>query len=394
MTADIQAVPFYLDSLVSRSPGGSAPVTDFAAGADIELAWDSNGTAFTLYAAKDARPLYTGAATSFVVKGGRTKSTTFVLVASVTGGPSTGSPFPGFQEITLTDALTVTISDPALTPSAVTAGTLTVSGATNLAAATAASVQVSGTLQASGLATLSGGVKTGPLSVSGGASLQGGATLDTATVTGAFAAANANLANVTASTLAVTNAVSMFNPQPIAAGGHTSTTDGIVIGACNWPDNGSAKCTGVVWGWTAVSGYVCGTGGNTVAWADGSGSAMCGVGGSFALPVKAGVEFKLGANLAGDIQAPTQFTWIPFGTNAKLTAASDEQLAAAGFAEPDFAPPSPPEPFDPDWAIAEIVSVFNEYAGVGITDEEEQRLTSALQVLATHDQSLTYVPTD
>ncbi len=392
---DIQTTPFYLESLVSRVPGSTAPVTEFAAGQDIELAWDSNGTTFSLYAAKDPAPLYTGSGTSFVVKGGLTDATTFILVASVTGGTETGSPYPGFQEITLIDALTVGVSDPTITPASVTAGALTVTGASTLQNVTATgSAQVGGTLSVTGTSTLSGGATVAGLTVNGATNLTGGATIDTATVSGALSAGSASLGNTSASTLSVSSSVSMFNPKGISPGQYTASTDGLVVGSVAWNSDVGNKCSAVAYGWASGVGTVYATGGNDVMWTNGDDSWMWMVGGSFVLPVSAGAPFTLGVYQVNgaDQAAPTGFSWVPFGTNASLTQISEEAASAAGFVTPQFPEPSPPQAFDPDFAISEIIDIFGEVSGSPLSQQKKDRLNGALQVLATHDASHTWVP--
>lgn len=393
-TTDIQTSPFYLESLVSTVPGSTVPVTEFAAGEDIELSWDSNGTAFALYAAKDPQPLYAGRATSFVLKGGRTTATTFVLVASVTGGSESGAPYPGFQKITLTDALTVGISDPVITPSSVVAGTLSVTGTAALRDVTATAAQIGGTLSVTGAATLSGGATIGGLTVNGASTLSGGVTIDTATVGGALNAGSASLGNATASTLSVANSVAMLSPRGIAAGQYTASTDGLVVGTVGWPGDPGKKCSAVAYGWSSGVGNVYATGGNDVMWTDGSNSWMWMVGGSFVLPVAAGTPFSIGVYQVkdGDVAAPTSFSWVPFGTNASLTEITEDAATAAGFVAPRIPEPAPPEPFDPDFAITEVVDIFGEVSGEPLSGEERDRLTAALGVLATRDAARTWVP--
>jgi hypothetical protein len=383
---DIPATPFYLNSFVATVPGSKTPVTEFASGQDIALTWDSSGTAFTVYAAKDAAPLYSGPDQTFVVKGGRTKATTFVLVASVTGGVDSGSPYPGFETITLTDALTVEITNPALTPASVTAGTLSVTGSTALHDVTAASAQVGGPLTVSGAATLNGGATVSGLTVDGASTLSGGVRADSASVLGALTAGSAVLGDTAATTLSVANWVTMLNPKGIGAGSYTPSSDGLVVGTVGWPSNSGQKCSAVAYGWTSRVGNVFATGGNDVMWTNGSSFWMWMVGGSFVLPVTKGAAFTLGVYQVNgnDVAAPVSFAWVPFGTSAALAEASDEELAAAGYSGPFVPEPTPPEPFDPDFAISEIVGVLGDALGEPLDPADGERLTTALHALATH----------
>lgn len=393
---DIPTAPFYLQGVVATKPGESTPLTEFPSGADIQLAWDSNGTSFTLYAAKDAQPLYSGPDKTFLVKGGRTRATTFVLVASVTGGPGSGSPYPGFETITLTDALTVEITDPTITPASVTAGQLVVNGASTLQGVTADSAQIGGTLNVSGAATLSGGATvTGGLTVNGATTLQGGTTADSVKVNGALTSGSASLGDTTAASLTVSDWVAMMNPKGIAAGGYTASTDGLVVGTVGYPTDAGKKCSAVAWGWTSAVGNVYATGGNDVMWTNGDSYWMWIVGNSFVLPVRRAAAFTIGVTQVNgnDVAAPTSFAWVPFGTNAQLTEIDESALAAAGFPGPTLPPTAPPAPFDPDFAISEVVDVLGEALGEPLGTLERDRLTAALQVLATHDPAFTYRPT-
>jgi hypothetical protein len=386
MTADTDIAPFFLQNFVSTVPGTTPPVTEFPSGADIALSWDSNGTAFTVYAAKDGTPVYSGNETSCVVSGGRTSATTFVLVASVSGGAGSGAPYPGFETINLVDALTVTISNPTLTPAAVTAGSLAVTGASVLADATLASATVGGTLDVSGAATLSGGAAVNGLSVTGGATLAGGATLDSATVSGPLTAATTNLGNASAATLAVSSWVSMLSPRGLAPGNYSASSDGLVVGSVGYPSDAGKKCSAIAYGWSAATGYLYATGGNDVMWTNGDSSWMWIVGNTFVLPVSRGAAFQVGVMQVNgaDLPAPTSFAWVPFGTNAQVTSIDDDAAAAAGAAPPSLPEPVPPTPFEPDLAIGEILDVLAEVVGAPIAGPEADRLAAAVRALATH----------
>jgi hypothetical protein len=387
MSTDAAVTPFVLQNFVATVPGTTAPVTEFAAGADIALSWQSNGTAFTLYAAKDATPLYSGTDTSFVVRGGRTSATTFVLVASVSGGPDSGAPYPGFETISLVDALTVTISNPTLTPAAVTAGTLAVTGATTLQEVTTAAATVGGTLNVNGAATLSGGASmTNGLTVSGSTTLSGGASMDSASVAAQLSAGSASLGAATASSLSVSNWVAMMNPKGIGQGSYTPGTDGLVVGTVGYPSDAGKKCAAVAYGWTAATGYLYATGGNDVMWTNGDSSWMWIVGNSFVLPVTMGNAFQIGVMQVGgaDVAAPTSFAWVPFGTSAQLTALTEAEAATAGAVAPAMPEPVPPVPYEPDFAITEVLDVLAEVAGGPLPESDAERLSSALRGLVTH----------
>lgn len=386
MTADTDIAPFYLRSFVSTLPGTTVPITEFAGGADIALSWDSNGTAFSVYAAKEATPVYSGTASSCVVSGGRTSATTFVLVASVTGGPASGAPYPGFETITLVDALTVTIGNPTLTPAAVTAGTLTVTGSSTLADASIADAVVGGTLGVSGATTLAGGAAVTGLTVTGAATVSGGATLDNATVSGQLTAASTSLGNAVATNLSVSSSVSMMNPRGLGPGNYSASSDGLVVGTVGYPSDAGKKCSAVAYGWSAATNYLYATGGNDVMWTNGDSSWMWVVGNTFVLPVSRGAAFQVGVMQVNgaDLPAPTSFAWVPFGTDAQVTALEHDAAAAAGAAPPSLPEPVPPTPVEPDRAIGEILEVLAEAIGAPIPGTEADRLAAAVRSLATH----------
>jgi hypothetical protein len=386
-TTDIPTTPFYLRSFVATVPGFTTPVTEFSSGQDIQLSWESSGTAFTVYAAKDSAPLYSGADKTFIVKGGRTKATTFILVASVTGGPDSGVPYPDFETITLTDALTIEITNPTLTPASVTAGTLLVTGNSTLQSVTSTSAQVTGPLTVSAAATLSGGATVSGLTVDGTTTLSGGVRADSAAITGALTAGSSALGDASAASLSVANWVTMLNPKGIGAGSYTPSSDGLVVGTVGWPGNAGQKCSAVAYGWTARIGNVYATGGNDVMWTNGSTFWMWMVGGSFVLPVSRGAPFTIGVYQVNgaDVAAPVSFAWVPFGTSAALAEASDEELAASGYSGLHVPmPATEPAPFDPDFAISEIIGVLGDAMDEPLDPGDSDRLTTALRDLVYH----------
>ncbi|HEY0172603.1 MAG TPA: tail fiber domain-containing protein [Pyrinomonadaceae bacterium] len=137
---------FYLTNFVATAAGSpTVPATEFADGADINFAWESSGTFYQLFEKNQPKPVYAGTQTAFTLKGGVKTDTTFVLVAMVSGDPGGDKPQSGYQPIYIYDALTVTVSNPALAPSALNVsghagvGTL---GVTGLAELTNADVRV------------------------------------------------------------------------------------------------------------------------------------------------------------------------------------------------------------------------------------------------------------
>jgi hypothetical protein len=165
---------FYLTNLVATTPDSpTAPCTDFANGAPIRLAWESNGTYFQLFVKGQTAPIYAGTATTFTLSGGISRGTTFVLAASMTGSPGQDIPQGGYQPIYLYDSLAVSVSNPVLTPTSVdVSGSLGVAGASTLNGAT-----VNGTLTGTGSASLNNLVASGGFRAYGRVSLLSAPTL-------------------------------------------------------------------------------------------------------------------------------------------------------------------------------------------------------------------------
>ncbi|HEX8832406.1 MAG TPA: hypothetical protein VF705_14625, partial [Longimicrobium sp.] len=172
-----KALPsFYLDNVVAvpatcdqctQQPSGI-----YTNGQAFRLQWESNGTWFQVIQGQQV--IYSGPDLSFTLANGVALDTTFVLVASVDGGPASGTPNPGFQSIFLYEPVTVTITNPDLTPRSVVAAN-DVKAATLEATgqASAGSLVVSGASALNGGATIGGGV-----TISGGATINNGATIN------------------------------------------------------------------------------------------------------------------------------------------------------------------------------------------------------------------------
>jgi hypothetical protein len=383
----IDVPAFYLNSFTACAPGSVNPVTEFANGADIQLNWRSNGTSFTVYAAHDGQPVYQGTAPTCTVAGGRTRTTTFIVAASVTGGPASGTPNPDFETISLYDALTVTIKNPDETPAALTAGTLTVSGQSQLRGDATLGNATAGTMTVTGNAALNGGATATGLSVSGATSLAA-TTLTTATVNGSLGVTGpATLAAATVGTLTVTGSVAMMAPRTVNPGTwYVSSSDGILVGAVWYPSDAGKKCSALINGYADGIGWVWATGGNTVVHQNTWGSTMWSNANTFAIPVRKGTSFTGNVNqLPGrEVDAPTGFWWVPFGRSASLAEMSVAEATALGLELPELPEPETPTDYDPSTAIAEIVDVIKELAGGAIPDPAERELTVALRSLVMH----------
>jgi hypothetical protein len=170
---------FYVQNLVAVAPTApTVPATEFALGAPILLEWEGNGTWYELYRKGISMPVYAGTATSCEIADGLLTDTTFVLVASSTGNPAHDSPSTGYETIVLYETLTLTVSNPALTPTSVKAsGDVTAGGALGVseAATIGKTLDVTGALSAESVST--GPVAGNSLSISGHASIGDGVTV-------------------------------------------------------------------------------------------------------------------------------------------------------------------------------------------------------------------------
>ncbi|MGZ9063474.1 MAG: hypothetical protein ACXW2K_16430 [Allosphingosinicella sp.] len=108
---------FYLDNFIATVAGTPAvPATEFANGAAnrIVFSWAGNGTGYTLFAGMPATQIYTGQAKTFTLPAGASVDTTYTLQAEQVSG---GAP-PEF----LYRSLTLTVSNPDLTPNSAVVG--------------------------------------------------------------------------------------------------------------------------------------------------------------------------------------------------------------------------------------------------------------------------------
>ena len=308
---------FYLTNFIATNPNTpTVPVTDFPNGTQIFFEWGSNGTFFQLFAKGTSAPIYAGTSTNFTLAAGIARDTTFVLVASVTGNPSGDSGSGGYTPIYLYDALTITVSNPDLTPKSVTAGTLAVSGnstltgtlavtgATTLAAAQAASLNVSGASALTGATTLGG-----TLAVSGSTTLAATTINQGATINNGLLV-NGSLQGLGGQVVLFQAAVA------IATGNYGSVgTDGLVIGMCGSPSDVTQHSVGWIYGASgAVS--VQAIGGNTCTTDSSWNKYQTSNKGTFVLPVQKGNGFNISIQQSDKNQtaAPTAFYWCPFGT--------------------------------------------------------------------------------
>ncbi len=310
---------FYLNNLVATATGSpTVPRTEFANGATINFAWESNGTWFQLFQKGMTIPIYAGLQTSTSIPNGAATDTTYFLVASMTGDPDQDQ--AGFDTIYLYDSLSVTISNPDLTPRTVTAagtiaaggglsvtGNASVSGTATLGsalvgnslnvtgAASLAGTTVNGPFQATGNSTLSATTINGAVSLLAGATVRGGVNLQAATVA------------------AMGGAISVAAP-----GSYTAKTDGLLVGRVGWAASNSGWCRGYLSASNSDGVNVVAFGGNVLdAKSDGT-KGITMDGGSLFLPLRSGTSCSLAVwqdswNESG-LTAPVACYFVPIGS--------------------------------------------------------------------------------
>ncbi|MET1110069.1 MAG: hypothetical protein ABWX67_00935 [Allosphingosinicella sp.] len=105
--------PFYLANFVATANGAPLlPCTEFTNGAAVRLSWESNGDRYALWRKGETAPFWTGVETTCSFAGPATDTTYFLIATSP--DPDVTGP--------LYDTLTLTITNPDLTPKSVEIG--------------------------------------------------------------------------------------------------------------------------------------------------------------------------------------------------------------------------------------------------------------------------------
>jgi len=111
---------FYLKNFVSSKKSTKEDLNEscgqFRNREPFILSWQSNGTNFKVLTTPDNDPVYEGPATSIIIKDGVTDTTTFMLIASVTGGENNKASDSDYETVYLYDAITVKITNPDIVP--------------------------------------------------------------------------------------------------------------------------------------------------------------------------------------------------------------------------------------------------------------------------------------
>ena len=381
---------FYLQNFATTAPASpTVPATEFANGADIQFSWESNGTFFEIYQKSVAKPIYSGTQTNFKLRGGVATNTSFFLVAMMSGNHGGDQPFGNYQPIFLYDALTITISNPDLTPrsaiisgDAHVGGTFGVTGQTNLG-----KTIVGGTLTATTEQTNLGNVNVGSkLDVTGQTTL-GKTTVDsTLDVTGQTNLKNTGingtldvtqLATLNGGLTAVAGAVSMLKgAEKVSPGGYVAKTDGIVVGYIGAPIDPYKFSLAGIRGWTSEGIDVAAQGGNIGAFQPGNDWRKWAINNpqSFTFPVRKGATWNVAvSNYSGnEVNSPASFWWLPLGS---ATGTTIERIAEAE----EFSIQAVSRvPLSKDAYVGELVDVIEEILDRQIAGPLKKRLFSVL----------------
>ncbi|SFW75004.1 bactofilin family protein [Chitinophaga sancti] len=314
---------FYLNNLVAVSPANpTVPATEFTNGAAITLAWESNGTFFQLYKKGNPNPVYSGIKSTYTLDNGINNDTTFILVATMTNGNS--SPYGGYVPVYLYETITLTVSDPDLSPRTVhVAGTLSVAGVSTLGS----------DLNVQGTANFTNANISGQLTATANANINGTLTADSVTVNKVTVNSQLTTANTTVNGQLNANSGAIINgnlkaagsvgmagsPQSINPGNYTAPTDGFVVGCVGVPSDNYKMSYSAIYGSTQNL-AVAAQGGNSVVFFKGDKSSyeywIGGIQNSFNMPVQQGASFSVSLYNwdKNEINPPVSFYWVPLGS--------------------------------------------------------------------------------
>jgi|GEM_PF-3263421 len=389
-TVQASTPQFYLQNFVATAPASpTVPATEFANGAAIQFSWESNGSFFQIYQKNVAQPIYAGTQTTFRLTGGVARDTTFFLVGMMSGNPTGDSPFGGYQPIYLYDALTVTISNPDLTPrsvavsnNATVGGTLGVTGQTSLSNA-----NVGGTLGVTGQTNLGNANVGGLLSITGQTNMANATVGGTLTANGQSNLKATNVAgSLSASGIAtlsgglnVMGALSMLaGAQPVSPGSYAAKTDGFLLGYVAAPPNQSNKlCITWIYGWNSDGVSIATLGGNvgmfkpSNSWQKWQASNPQ----SFLIPVRKNTSWGMSVQNDGsnEVNAPTSFWWIPTGS---ATIATFEEISEPEMKVPVGSVSRVAAPKDEQ--VRQLVGVIEKILGKAIDKSLQKEMVSVL----------------
>jgi len=337
---------FYLKNFVSTKKSATSdtnvPCGQFSNSEPIRLAWESNGTNFKVITSPDNKPIYDGPDTSVELPNGMTDTTTFMLIASVTGGEESGTPQPGYETVCLYDAVTVKITNPDLTPDSV---------------AVAKDMEVGGNQTVAGTSALHATTIKGALTVDGATALVG-------------------------SLVANTGLVSMMgSAQSVKQGSFVAKTDGFVVGSVTYPSSAGLKSSAVIYGSTDGV-YYWATGGNQVYYmAKGMKSCTSWITpDSFTMPVRKGKSWSTKIWYCdGNKENPgVSFFWIPLGSD---TGNTFEKVSESDADELQIKIPKPVQHstnVNAENAVEELVKVVEELFGKDTMLKSKDKFKKAL----------------
>jgi hypothetical protein len=377
---------FYANNLVAVSPSNpTVPATEFTNGAAITLNWESNGTFFQLYEKGNPNPVYSDIKTTYTLGSGINNDTTFVLVATMTSGNS--SPVGGYLPIYLYETITLTVSNPDLSPKSVNVtNTLGVAGVSTL----------SSDLNVQGTANLVNANISGQLTAAVNANVNGTLTANNATANNVTVNSQLTTANTTVNgqfnatsnatingKLTATGSIAIAgSPQSINPGNYTAPTDGFVIGYVGTPGDNSKISRTIIYGSTQGL-SVTAQGGNYVAFFRSDDSSYTywigGIQNSFNMPVRQGASFgiSVGNDSNNEANAYTAFYWVPLGSGnvsspvftGEVSAPNIEPLALLAF------PPANIHDLD----ISDLMLVLDDILGDKMDPEKRARLEASVR---------------
>jgi hypothetical protein len=379
---------FFFDSLIPTVQVASAlvPVAQVTNGSTVTLTWNSS-----LSDIKNQTVYYSSATA------GQQKATPSVLgewnsppltsdtvfaVAVVAQGV-------GGEPLTAALVTEVSVQNPALVASSLTAGQVTSTGAASVGGLLTANGVVATGLTVNGAVVANGVTVNGALSA-GSATFSGALSAGATTVNGPLSAASANVsgnvqagsvaagsATFTSSLLARQSKVSMITgAQTINAGNYVAYTDGFVLGTVGWPSSTGPGCVGYA---TGSSGgmTVVATGGNLGAFGPWWTEYQASNGNTFVLPVAAGNGYSLNARQCGgglqQADAPIWFYWVPLGTPPSGGPTTER------VGDPEELPALPEPRIAERTGAEETVALLEPFLAKPLDEETKEQLVDALR---------------
>lgn len=312
---------FYVNNFISSQAGSGSnpnvPSGEFSNGEAVVLSWQGNGTAYKVFEAGSASPIYSGADTAYTISDGLTQTTSFILQAEVTGGPDSGTTSPGYEAIFLYESLTVKVTNPDETPKTITASgdistaaDLSVTGET-----TTGTLSVGSTLGVTGTSTLAA------VNINDNLGVTGTADLTTLNASG-VSTLSGGLVNTGGSVQMISDAVELYSSTAGTGENGLSfqaNTDGMVVAYCDSNSDYNDIC--VYWFYVISDQMQVGGQGGTD-------QTRISLPNTISLPVQKGSSFTIYStpwNL--NVQSTTvTFKFFPFGSGTATSTGSTDSV--------------------------------------------------------------------